>query len=151
MIDSNRTETLGAAIEQFREYIIHNYGSDSGTAKDYLQTADRLEHYAVANPLPHTEILEGFYAQEVGQPAFKPPVKKSKERHARTVLIIRDLIHGVEPKRRYVSHSITCPQSFQAPFERYQVMMQEDQKSQGTIQTRAGRIKILLSRLILRM
>lgn len=43
MIDSNYTETLYDVIQQFREYITQNHGSDSQTAQAYLRIADDFQ------------------------------------------------------------------------------------------------------------
>ena len=43
MIDSSCRETLYDVIQQFREYITQNHGSDSQTAQAYLRIADDFQ------------------------------------------------------------------------------------------------------------
>lgn len=144
MIDSNRTATLGEAIHQFREYITQNHGSGSITAQAYIRIANDLERYASEKKLysyPESTIKE-YYALTVGVPPFEAPPSKSKERCARAIRMIRDILQYEEPKRRYVSHPLNCPASYQAILGRYETVMKDDQKSYGTIRTRSGRMKM---------
>ena len=144
MIDSNRTATLGEAIHQFREYITQNHGSGSITAQAYIRTANDLERYASGKdlyPFPKSAIRE-YYGLIVGVPPFEAPPSKSKERCARAIRMIRDILHHEEPKRRYVSRPLNCPASYQAILDRYETVMKDDQKSHGTIRTRSGRMKV---------
>lgn len=144
MIDSNNSITLGDAIMQFREYITQNHGPDSITAQAYFRIADDFERYVDEknlNNLPESAI-EGYYCVAVGVQPFDAPPSKSKERYARTIRIIQDLLHHEEPKRRYVSHPLNCPVSYQALLDRYETLMKSDQKSYGTIRTRSGRMKV---------
>ena len=144
MIDSNRTATLSEAIHQFREYITQNHGSGSITAQAYIRIANDLERYASEKKLysyPESAIKE-YYALTVGVPPFEAPPSKSKERCARAIRMIRDILHHEEPKRRYVSHPLNCPASYQAILGRYETVMKDDQKSYGTIRTRSGRMKM---------
>ena len=63
MIDSNRTETLGEVIHQFREYITQNHGSGSITAQAYIRTANDLERYASEKdlyPFPESALREYY-------------------------------------------------------------------------------------------
>ena len=94
MIDSNRTATLGEAIHQFREYITQNHGSGSITAQAYIRIANDLERYASEKKLysyPESAIKE-YYALTVGVPPFEAPPSKSKERCARAIRMIRDIL-----------------------------------------------------------
>lgn len=144
MIDSNCTATLSEAIHQFREYITQNHGSGSITAQAYIRIANDLERYASEKKLysyPESAIKE-YYALTVGVPPFEAPPSKSKEKCARAIRMIRDILHHEEPKRRYVSHPLNCPASYQAILGRYETAMKDDQKSYGTIRTRSGRMKI---------
>ena len=144
MIDSNYTETLYDVIQQFREYITQNHGSDSQTAQAYLRIADDFQmHVKDKAPLAIPELaIQEYYSLMVGVPPFEAPPSKSKERYARTMRMIYDILHNEEPKRRYINYPLRCPVSYQDILSRYETVMRDDQKSPGTIRTRSGRMKV---------
>jgi len=145
MIDSNRCISLCIAIEEFNNIIIKNYGINSVTAKNYLRIADKLMSKARASNLSSLEILKEFYTETVGQPAFEPPSQKNRELPARAVFMVLDLLNGNNPKRRYSHRQITCPSGFREIYERYKAVMVMDQKSEGTVRTRAGRVRVFFT------
>ncbi len=140
MIDS--CMTLNVALGEFRQFIFDNYGENSNTAKHYLNAADSLKNFASENCAPPTTILQRFYEEKVGCPAFEAPPKRSRECYARTVLMVRDLFLGQVPKRKYCYGTIVCPPAYKAMLDRYTALMTLDQKSDGTIRTRSGRITV---------
>lgn len=144
MIDSNYTITLSDAILQFREYITQNHGSDSAIAQAYIRIADDLERYASEKNLCTfaEKAIQEYYGLAVGVPPFEAPPLKSKERPARAIRMIHDILHHKEPKRRYISNPLDCPISYQVILGRYESLMEADQKSYGTIRTRSGRMKV---------
>ena len=144
MIDSNYTETLYDVIQQFREYITQNHGSDSQTAQAYLRIADDFQmHVKDKAPLAIPELaIQEYYSLMVGVPPFEAPPSKSKERYARTMRMIYDILHNEEPKRRYINYPLRCPVPYQDILSRYETVMRDDQKSPGTIRTRSGRMKV---------
>ena len=115
MIDSNYTETLYDVIQQFREYITQNHGSDSQTAQAYLRIADDFQmHVKDKAPLAIPELaIQEYYSLMVGVPPFEAPPSKSKERYARTMRMIYDILHNEEPKRRYINYPLRCPVPYQ--------------------------------------
>lgn len=118
MIDSSYNDTLYDAIQQFREHITQNYGSDSIVAKSYIQIADGFQRYVSdKDPLPSPELaIQEYYSLTVGVPPFEAPPSKSKERCARSIRMIQDFLHNEVPKRRYISHPIKCPASYPCHF-----------------------------------
>lgn len=144
MIDSNYTITLSDAILQFQEYITQNHGSDTATSQAYIRIADGLERYVSENNLGAfaEKAIQQYYGLVVGVPPFKAPPSKSKERPARAIRMIQDILHHEVPKRRYIYHPLDCPLSYQAILSRYETLMKADQKSLGTIRTRSGRMKV---------
>lgn len=148
MIDSNYSETLLCDVNRkFREYITQNYGTDSQCAKAYLRISNLIEHYANENDpsIPPEQILLEYRNKICGELSTGTPLSTTKERHVRAINILLDFLRGEEPKRRYVNHSLTCPALYQDILSRYQTLMAEDQKSQGTIRTRVGRVIIFFS------
>ncbi|SFD18490.1 site-specific integrase [Ruminococcus albus] len=144
MIDSNCAMTLYDAIQFFREYIIQNYGADSETAKTYIRIADDFQHYAgnkEAFSSPES-IIQEYYVLTIGVPPFQSPPSKYKERSARAIRMIQDIITANEPKRRYLNYRSVCPVPYQTILRRYEILMRNDQKSNGTIYTRSGRMKV---------
>ena len=144
MIDSSYTMTLYDAIQLFRGYIIQNYGASSKTAQAYIRIADDFQRYAGDKELFSSpeSIIQEYYGMAVGVPPFEAPSSRSKERCARAIRMIQDIINGEEPKRRYLNHQLGCPTPYQAVLGRYETFMRNDQKSDGTIRTRSGRIKV---------
>ena len=102
MIDSSYTKTLYAAILEFQGYIIQNHGVDSKTAQAYIRVADNLLRYAEdKEPMASPEaVLQEYYSLTIGVSAFEAPPSKSKERRARAIRMIQDILNGEEPKRR---------------------------------------------------
>lgn len=144
MIDSSNTKSLYDAIHQFRRHIIQNHGSESKTAQAYIRIADDFQRHteeADSDVSPEV-IIQEYYRLTVGVPAFETPPSKSKERRARTIQMIRDIFNGEEPKRRYTNHHLDCPVPYQAILKRYENIMMNDQKSDGTVRTRSGRMKV---------
>ena len=144
MIDSSYTKTLCDAIHHFREYITQNLGSDSITAIGYIRIADDLQQY-VSGKDPSTPpelVVQEYYSLTVGVPPFEAPPSKSKDRYARAIRMIRDILHNEEPKRRYINYPLRCPAPYQAVLSRYETVLNYDQKSRGTIRTRSGRMKV---------
>ena len=142
MIVSNEAMSLMSAIDEFQEFIVKNHGMDSATAQSYLKIANELRHFAEESSLSSVDVIEAFYTKTIGVSAFLPPQRKSSERIARTVFMIMDLLHGNEPKRRYLYRqvAVTCPSGYEEDLENYKAIMALDQKSEGTVRTRAGRI-----------
>lgn len=144
MIDSSYTETLYDVIRQFREYITQNYGADSKTAQTYIRIADDFQRHVSdkdSSVLPELAVQE-YYGLTVGVQPFEAPLSKSRERYARAIRMIYDLLRNKEPERRYVNYPHRCPASFQTILSRYETVMRNDQKSYGTIRTRTGRMKV---------
>ena len=144
MIDSSHTETLYDVIQQFREYITQNHGADSKTAQAYIRIADDFQQH-VSNKdssVPPELAVQEYYKLTVGVPPFEAPPSKSKERYARAIRMIHDILHNEEPKRRYVNYPLRCPAPYQDILSRYESVMRDDQKSHGTIRTRSGRMKV---------
>lgn len=142
MIDSNETKQLKKALIYFRDYISENYNPESTTAINYMQTAGQFEQYAGQDGLSFDDALQGFYQLMTGSPAFERP-KASKKNCARTLMMIADIYQGGTPKKRYLYNSVKCPETFRSTLEAYQSLMTESLKSEGTIRTRIGRIRIL--------
>lgn len=144
MIDSNHTTTLSDAILRFKEYITQNHGSDNATSKAYIRIADGLERYAIENNLCTfaEKAIQEYYGLVVGVPSFEAPPLKVKERPARAIRMIQDILNYEEPKRRYINNPLECPLPYQAILSRYETLMKADQKSSGTIRTRSGRMKM---------
>lgn len=144
MIDSSKTMTLYDVIDKFRIYIIQNYGDDSQTAQDYLRIADGFQKFVSQNsdiPLWETAIRE-YYELTVGVPAFEPPLSKTTERYARVIQMLLDISNKKEPKRKYAYRQLKCPSSYKEILIDYETMMADSQKSEGTIRTHSGRIKV---------
>lgn len=143
MIDSRYPITLCDAIQLFREYITKNYGAGSKLTQAYIRTADDFQHFAGCKESSSPEsIIQEYYGMTIGVPPFDTPLSKSKERCARAIRIIQDIINGDEPKRRYLNHQHACPMPYQVLLNRYEFFMRNDQKSDGTIRTRSGRMKV---------
>ena len=147
MIDSYCAMTLYDAIQLFRKYIIQNYGADSKTAQTYIRIADDFQHYAGdKEAFSSTEsIIQEYYDLTIGVPPFQSPSSKYKERSARAIRMIQDIITANEPKRRYLNHQSICPVPYQTVLSRYEILMRNDQKSDGTIYTRSGRMKVFFA------
>ena len=144
MIDSSHTKTLYDVIRNFKEFITQNYGADSKTAQVYIRIADDFQRY-VSEKEPYLLaelVVQEYYRLTIGVPPFEAPPSKSKERYARAIRMIHDILHNVEPKRRYVNYPIRCPIPYQDILSRYETVMKNDQKSYGTIRTRSGRMKV---------
>ena len=144
MIDSSYTKTLYAAILEFQGYIIQNHGADSKTAQAYIRVADDLLRYAEdKEPMASPEaVLQEYYSLTIGVSAFEAPPSKSKERRARAIRMIQDILNGEEPKRRYLNQKLSCPAPYQDILSRYETFMRHNQKSDGTVRTRSGRMKV---------
>lgn len=147
MIDSSQTKPLYGAIQNFREYIIQNHGTDSRTTQSYIRIADAFQQYAEAtiSDSPIEAVIRDYYRMTVEVPAFEAAQSKSKERRARAIRMIRDFLNGEVPKRRYPSRQICCPLQYQPILSRYEAAMRDGQKSDGTIATRIGRMKVFFS------
>lgn len=144
MIDSSNTKTLYDAIHQFRGYIIQNHGSESQTAQAYIRIADDFQRFTEEEDsnVSREVVIQEYYRMTVGVPAFEAPPSKPKERYARSIQMIRDIFNGEEPKRRYTNHHLGCPMPYQAILKKYETIMMNDQKSDGTVRTRSGRMKV---------
>ena len=144
MIDSSNTKTLYDAIHQFREHIIQNHGSESETAKAYIRIADDFQRYTEGADSENSPevVIQEYYRMTVGVPAFEAPPSKSKERWVRAIRMILDILNGEEPKRRYTNHKADCPVPYQPVLRKYESFMRNDQKSDGTVRTRSGRMKV---------
>ena len=144
MIDSSYTKTLYAAILEFQGYIIQNHEVDSTTAQAYIRVADDLLRYAEdKEPMASPEaVLQEYYSLTIGVSAFEAPPSKSKERRARAIRMIQDILNGEEPKRRYLNQKLSCPAPYQDILSRYETFMRHNQKSDGTVRTRSGRMKV---------
>lgn len=144
MIDSNNRIILCDAIRQFRRCIIQDYGSDSKTAQDYIRIADDFQRYAEEKVSEKSTdaVIQEYYSLVVGVPAFEAPPSKTKERRARAIRMILDILNGKEPKRRYTNHRLFCPTPYMTVLNRYEAFMKRDQKSDGTVRTRSGRMKV---------
>lgn len=147
MIDSNNTRTLYDAIHQFREHIIQNHGYESKTAQAYIYIADDFQRYmkCVDSENSPEVVIQKYYRMTVGVPAFEAPPSKSKERRARAIRMIQDILNGEEPKRRYTNHKVDCPVSYLPVLRKYESFMRNDQKSDGTVRTRSGRMKVFFA------
>ena len=141
MIDSNETRQLKTALIRFRDYISENYYPKSQTSVEFMKVINRFEQYAAETQLPFDTTLQCFYRLTTGANAFERP-KQSKKLYARAVRMIADFYKGGEPQKRYLYNSINCPTAFQGILESYRLLMAEDLKSEGTIRTRIGRIKV---------
>lgn len=144
MIDSSCKKTMYGAVQLFREHIRQSHGVDSNTARAYIRIADDFQRYAEEKePVSSPEIVfQEYYTLTIGVSAFEAPPSKSKERRARAIQMIRDIFNGDEPKRRYTNHKVECPVSYVTVLKKYETLMRNDQKSDGTIRTRLGRIKM---------
>ena len=145
MIDSNKTLSLFSAIEKYQSIILESYETDSKTAKSYLDISDKLKCFMDESTLSSEEALRTFYSQTVGLPAFDLPCKKSDKRSARAILMILDLLHGNEPKRKYIHNRVPFLPGYEGILENYKSAMMNDQKSEGTIISRIGRIRIFFT------
>ena len=144
MIDSSNKKALYDAIHQYREHIIQNHGSESGTAQAYICIADDFQRYAERTDSENSSevVIREYYRMTVGVPAFEAPPSKSKERQGRAIRMILDILNGEEPKRRYTNHTVDCPVPYQLILKKYETFMRNDQKSDGTVRTRSGRMKV---------
>ena len=142
MIDSSYSMTLYDAIQLFQRHIIQNYGSESKTAQAYIRISNDLQRYAKETDLEVSpeDVIQEYYRIIVGVPAFEAVPSKSKERRERAVQMILDILNGKEPKRKYTTHKRDCPITYLTVIRKYETFMRNDQKSDGTVRTRSGRI-----------
>lgn len=142
MIDSIETAALSAAVQKFREYIPQCYGANFQKAKDYFRTASKFEAYAADSRQPYQNTLEEFYLITTGTPAFQWPIRGASRCCARALLVINDFYHGRNPQKRYCRNTVKCPLPYCNLIEEYRKLLYADMKSEGTIRTRVGRMKV---------
>ncbi len=147
MIDSSYSMTLYDAIQLFQRHIIQNYGSESKTAQAYIRISNDLQRYAKETDLEVSpeDVIQEYYRIIVGVPAFEAVPSKSKERRERAVQMILDILNGKEPKRKYTTHKRDCPITYLTVIRKYETFMRNDQKSDGTVRTRSGRITVFFA------
>ncbi len=142
MMNSIISSCWSNALEHSREYIATTYSLNSSTTEKYLKILSGFEKFANECNLPPDKVLKNYYYQITGKPAFEKPDGHFKAIKARVLRIIWDIYNGESPKLKYCYGTVTCPLAFQDIIERYGHFMATDQKSEGTIITRCGRIKV---------
>lgn len=142
MIDSIYHQYWQNALEKFKEYVIDSYSLESSATSNYLKIGSDFEIFINDCNLPPETALKSYYSQIIKKPAFCKPDDKQDERKARVLRIIWDIYNGNIPKLKYSYNSNPCPINFRQELIQYEALMVADQKSEGTICTRCGRIKV---------
>lgn len=138
------TIPLEDAIMELKQQISSNV-SCTQLAKCYLSVINGFDNYYAdltsMNPL---EALEEYYFVVTHVKAYNHPHSKYLRRKARPILMLKDILLGDVTKRKYCYGTTCFPDPFSEDTNTYRHWMITDGKSESTIRTRMGRIKIFL-------
>jgi len=112
-----------------------------GTIDGFIQYC-RNEADVTLNP---NNYVSRYYELITGLKPYSHPGTSHLKRKARAVLIIRDILKGRIPARKYCYNAISIPDSFHDDIKLYEDwLITEAGCSHNTIKTRIGRIKPFL-------
>lgn len=114
-------------------------------ADAYVSVIDGFAAYYVGKPFQEPlDAVAEYYAIVSHAEAYQRPPNEYLRRKARPLLMLRDMLLGVEPARKYTYGSTKIPNTFSEDALAYRDWMSSEGKSDGTISTRMERIKRFL-------
>lgn len=133
-------ETLSALKHQFSSTLEFKPIADI-----YVNVINGFAVYYVGKPfLDPLDAVAEYYTIIVHAEAYQRPSNEYLRRKARPLLMLRDILHGVEPARKYAYGVTKIPDVYQKDALVYREWMSSDGKSDGTIDTRMQKIKRFL-------
>lgn len=144
MVDLINTspEKFKEALEKFKHYISNSY-QVLKTKEDYLGTICGFEEYISTSNQGFLEALADYYRVTTKAFPYEKPKTITLRKKARPILILRDILAGEEPKRRYCYYGyIHLNPKFIPDMDCYVNWMTDERKSTGTITTRTGRMRV---------
>jgi integrase len=107
---------------------------------------DGFIHYCNDNSsIDIMEAITRYYTTVTGAKPYERPETVTLKAKARAILMLRDALTGIEPRRKYLYANVHTSSPFTDDVESYVAWMRREQKSAGTIYTREGRVKPFLS------
>jgi integrase len=143
MADSKAALFLEQISEDMKLRVTSQFSSQ--ISKRFVMVVDGFIHYRNDNPSINTiDAIASYYSIVTGARPYERPKTATLKAKARAIFILRDTLAGVEPRRRYVFANVCASGLFNNDVEAYVAWMRREQKSEGTIYTREGRIKPFL-------
>jgi integrase/recombinase XerD len=142
MVDSNTTQQYLDAQTQLRLHLSRSL-SNQKLIQMYLSVLDGFDQYVEASGKLPSKALPEYYQMLTKVPPFEKPAGNHLRKKARPLHMMNDILNGNAAKRKYSYTTAACPESFQEELVQYCSWMSSCQKSEGTIRTRSGRIKVL--------
>lgn len=147
MVDSNSFQQYYDAQTQLRCQLFQNLPRHK-TMQTYLNVLDGLNQYLITSGKAPSEAMSEYYKLITKvQPFEKPPTTLLRMK-ARPLLMLNDVLNGEGTKRRYSYNQKVCPESFSVELKQYCKWMAKCEKSEGTIRTRSGRIRVFFHFLV---
>jgi integrase len=144
MADSNTALSLEQISEDLKLRIASQFSSQR--AKRYTMIVDGFIHYYNNNSSIDTmEAIARYYTIVTEVKPYERPETAALQAKTRIILMLRDALAGIEPRRMYLYATVRPSGPFTDDVEAYVAWMRREQKSAGTIYTQEGRVKPFLS------
>lgn len=141
MVDSKTVQQYFDAQTQLRCQLFQNLSRQ--TIQMYLSVLDGLNQYLKTSGKSPSEAMSDYYLLLTKVQPFEKPPTNFLRMKARPLLMLNGILKGEGTKRRYCYNPKVCPESFSVELEQYCKWMAKCKKSDGTISTRSGRIRVL--------
>ena len=144
MVDSKNSspEIMIEALDKIKSHVSSGY-PDLKTKTSYMTVIYGFEDYFLSSGKTPADALGDYYQSTTKALPFENPGSVTLRRKARPILMLRDILAGEIPKRRYCySGHIPLAPEFLQYMELYSKWMIEEGKSSGTITTRSGRMRV---------
>lgn len=135
MVDASK------ACEEARQFLAKSQSTDRAARS--IAIVDGMKRLLVAGD-DSEETIRGFYLRTVQAEPYERPTGKSRMAAARTMLIVRDLLNGTQPRRRYTfGCAARRSKAYAGAIESYERWMAEAGMSEKTISSRVQRANVL--------
>lgn len=110
----------------------------------YINVLTDFQTYAVSHDCDLKQSIRLYYKEITFEESFERPQTKLLRHKARILLMVNDIISGRPPQRKYCYSKTDVPEEFINDVAVYSLWMQSQNKSDGTVYTRCGRLKVFL-------
>lgn len=133
---------LEGAVQEMNSYF--SSLQDSPLRTLYINVLTNFQTYLVSHDYDLKQSIRLYYKEITSEEAFERPHTKRLRHKARVLLMMNDIISGKPPQRKYCYSKADVPEKFINDVAVYSLWMQCKYKSDGTVYTRCGRLKVFL-------
>lgn|SRR5699024_5624042 len=143
-ISTEGYEDAGKLLQKFEKYIKEHYPNNR-TQDSYMRIMSKFNNSYLMTSEGIDKALSHYYYSETKTTPYEKPKTDYLRSKARVILVFKDVIQDILPKRKYFSdHQYSVHNNYITPLADYKDWLQTIGNNQNSISTRQQRISVFI-------